>query len=182
MNDAIRLAVIYGSAREGRFCDIVGAWVVDYIRRRETFALDVIDPAVEPVSAFGDRLAAADAFIVVTPEYNHSYPAALKALIDSYNSEWQAKPVAFVSYGGASGGLRAVEHLRHVFAELHAVSIRDGVMFPNAWEQFDAQGRPHQAQRFERGMTTMLARLSWWSRALREARGVRNYADAVTLD
>ncbi|MDW5377204.1 NAD(P)H-dependent oxidoreductase [Halomonas sp. HP20-15] len=182
MNDIVRLAVIYGSVREGRFCDTVGAWVVDQIRRRKMFELEVIDPAVEPVSAFGERLAAADAFIVITPEYNHSYPSVLKALIDSYKSEWLAKPVAFVSYGGAAGGLRAVEHLRHVFAELHAVGIRDGVSFPNVWEQFDDQGQPLSVRRAERGLVTMLARLAWWARSLSEARAVRDFADAVSLD
>ena len=58
----------------------------------------------------------ADAFVVVTPEYNHSYPASLKQAIDVLNAPWRRKPVAFVSYGGLSGGLRAVEHLRQVFA------------------------------------------------------------------
>jgi len=62
------------------------------------------------------------AFVVVTPEYNHGYPAPLKSLIDSVGREWQAKPVAFVSYGGVSGGLRAVEQLRQVFAKLHMVT------------------------------------------------------------
>ncbi|EWH00170.1 NADPH-dependent FMN reductase [Halomonas sp. BC04] len=182
MNDTIKVAVIYGSVREGRFCDTVGQWVVDQIQPRKAFATVVIDPVAEPVSAFGKRLDEADAFVVVTPEYNHSYPAALKALIDGYKAQWQAKPVAFVSYGGASGGLRAVEHLRHVFAELHAVGIRDGVMFPNSWEQFDEHGQPLQAQRFERGMQTMLARLAWWAETLRQGRAERDYTQAVMLD
>jgi NADPH-dependent FMN reductase len=64
-----------------------------------------------------ERIAAAEAFVVVTPEYNHGYPAPLKALIDSSGAEWYAKPIAFVSYGGISGGLRAVEQLRLVFGE-----------------------------------------------------------------
>ena len=182
MNDAIKVAVIYGSVREGRFGDTVGQWVVNQIQRREAFSPLVVDPAAEPTEAFAKRLDEADAFIVVTPEYNHSYPAALKVLIDAYKAEWQAKPVAFVSYGGASGGLRAVEHLRHVFAELHAVGIRDGVMFPNAWEQFDEQGQPLQAQRYERGMQTVLARLAWWAETLRQGRAERDYAQAVMLD
>jgi NAD(P)H-dependent FMN reductase len=67
----------------------------------------------EAVSALCRRIDAADAFVVVTPEYNHSYPASLKHAIDMAYGEWNAKPVAFVSYGGISGGLRAVEALRH---------------------------------------------------------------------
>ena len=182
MSDAIKVAVIYGSVREGRFGDTVGQWVVNQIQRREAFSPVVIDPAAEPVGAFAKRLDEADAFVVVTPEYNHSYPAALKALIDAYKAEWQAKPVAFVSYGGASGGLRAVEHLRHVFAELHAVGIRDGVMFPNARKQFEEHGQPLQAPRYERGMQTVLARLAWWAETLRQGRAERDYAQAVMLD
>ena len=73
---------------------------------------------------------------MVTPEYNHSYPASLKAAIDWHFTQWTAKPVAFVSYGGAAGGRHAVLHLENVLTELHAVTIRDGLAFPNyftAW-------------------------------------------------
>jgi NAD(P)H-dependent FMN reductase len=67
---------------------------------------DSDDPAVHALSA---RIDAADGFVVITPEYNHGYPASLKLAIDSVYHPWQAKPVAFVSYGGIAGGLRAVE-------------------------------------------------------------------------
>ena len=63
-------------------------------------------------------------------------------MIDHADEEWYAKPVALVSYGGISGGLRAVEQLRLVFAELHAVTIRDTVSFHFARRQFDADGEP----------------------------------------
>ena len=120
---------------------------------------------------------AAEAFVVVTPEYNHGYPAALKSLIDSVGAEWQAKPVAFVSYGGASGGLRAVEQLRLVFAELHAVTIRDSVSFASAWEQFDETGKLRHPERADRSMATLLNRLHWWAVALRNARRRRALCD-----
>ena len=84
----------------------------------------------------------ADAFVVVVPEYNHGYPAALKYVIDSVQAHWQAKPVAFVAYGGHSGGVRAAEQLRQVFSGLHAVPVRDGVYFTQAWDRFDTGGRP----------------------------------------
>ena len=121
------------------------------------------------------RLGQADAFVVVTPEYNHGYTAPLKALIDSNGIEWHAKPVAFVSYGGASGGLRAVEQLRLVFAELHAVTIRDSVSFAGAWEQFDAAGALLNPERAQRSMETLLERLQWWAVALRNARAAVPY-------
>lgn len=180
MNDRIKLVVIYGSVREGRFCDTVGRWVVERVGNADAFEVGTVDPATAQVSEFSRQLDDADAFIVVTPEYNHSYPAALKVLIDEFKAEWQAKPVAFVSYGGASGGIRAVEHLRGVFAELHAVGIRDGVIFPNAWERFDAQGRLASPERAERSMATLLARLDWWARTLRDGRAMRSYAETLS--
>jgi NAD(P)H-dependent FMN reductase len=115
-----------------------------------------------------DRLDRADGFIVVTPEYNHSFPAALKQAIDLANEEWRAKPVAFVSYGGLSGGLRAVEQLRLVFAELHAVGIRDTVSFHNYWELLDEHGRLGDGS--DAAATVMLDQLVWWATALRAAR------------
>jgi NAD(P)H-dependent FMN reductase len=125
------------------------------------------------------RIAEADAFVVVTPEYNHGYAAPLKSLIDSVVAEWQAKPVAFVSYGGASGGLRAVEQLRLVFAELHAVTMRDAVSFASAWEQFDGAGALREPDRAEQSMATMLGRLRWWATALRDARKVTPYLQSA---
>jgi NAD(P)H-dependent FMN reductase len=191
MDDKIKLAIIYGSTRKGRFCDTVARWVAEQIARQDGFALEVIDPAVDSVQALPEddsprgepslwqRVASADAFVVVTPEYNHGYPAPLKSLIDSVGAEWHAKPVAFVSYGGISGGLRAVEQLRLVFAELHTVTIRDAVSFAGAWEQFDEAGRLRQPERYQRAMTAMLARLRWWATALRAARNADPYARAA---
>src|SRR5579859_4289868 len=116
MDEPIRIGLIYGSTRKGRFCDKVAEWAAEQIRAAGNYTVDVIDPAVvlpqpgqEPeghsTANLWQRMGAADAFVVVTPEYNHGYPAALKSLIDSVGAEWQAKPVAFVSYGGISGGL-----------------------------------------------------------------------------
>jgi len=123
METPIKVGLVYGSTRPGRFCDTVARWAAGQIAAREGFAVEIIDPAAVEIAGTGSlnaRIAACDAFIVVTPEYNHGYPAPLKALIASIGSEWHAKPVAFISYGGVSGGLRAVEQLRLVFAELHA--------------------------------------------------------------
>lgn len=190
MSQTIDIAVIYGSAREGRLCDTVAGWTIARIEQAGGFAVDVIDPVDAAVArgvvgkdqearaALRERIGRADAFVVVTPEYNHSFPAPLKALIDSAKQEWEAKPVAFVSYGGASGGLRAVEHLRHVFAELHAVGTRDGVAFANAWGQFEA-GVLRNPEGAGKASALMLARLAWWARALRSARDAGAYAEAV---
>lgn len=191
MTDRIDVGLIYGSTREGRFCDTVAQWTRAQLEARREFSLEPIDPAALELPArhearpgaavhrLRERLARADAFVVVTPEYNHGYPAPLKFLIDSASEEWHAKPVAFVSYGGISGGLRAVEQLRPVFAELHAVTVRESVSFAHPWEQLDADGALRASESAGRGIAAMLARLHWWALALRDARRTRDYRLAV---
>ncbi len=188
MERPLDLVIIIGSTREGRFGDRVGTWFAAIARDYGEFAVDVIDLAetdLPPtltrnpsaaVEEYRARLYRADAFVVVTPEYNHGYPASLKQAIDLAHVEWQGKPVAFVSYGGISGGLRAVEHLRQVFAELHAVTMRDTVSFHNYRQQFDRSGQPVDAAGTGAAAKTMLDQLAWWAGALRTARAERPYA------
>ncbi len=190
MHRRLRLAVIVGSTREGRFGPKVGRWFAAQVEPRDDFDLDLIDLAEvdlprtlgqDPSDALTDylaRLDRADAFVVVTPEYNHGYPAALKQAIDVAYREWQAKPVAFVSYGGMAGGLRAVEQLRQVFAEVHATTIRDSVSLHNPWSLFDEDARLHEATGGEAAAKVMLDRLAWWADALRSAREAAPYAAA----
>lgn len=180
------LAVIIGSTRAERRAPGIARWLSTQLAARDDLAVDVIDlaevdlPAQLPVTddpraaAFLARVARADAFIVVTPEYNHGYPASLKQAIDVPYREWNAKPVAFVSYGGMSGGIRAVEQLRQVFAELHAVTIRDGVAFPGI--KVSADGIARDADAAAGAAKVMLDELVWWALALRDARAVRPYA------
>ncbi|KUJ64708.1 FMN reductase [Streptomyces albus subsp. albus] len=194
-NNKHKLVVIVGSVREGRFGPVVGSWVAEQARLHGGFEVEVVDlaeidiplalPAESPkfagdayprptgMAALTSALAGADAFIVVTPEYNHSYPASLKAAIDWHFTQWTAKPVAFVSYGGAAGGRHAVLHLENVLTELHAVTIRDGLAFPNyftAWQD----GRPldPEAPGYAK---TLLEQLDWWAGALRSAREAAPY-------
>lgn len=179
MSEIVRLGLIYGSAREGRFCDVVARWA-SQMAAKAGFEVETIDPAhLKDPGEIRRRVGSGDGFVVVTPEYNHGYTAPLKSLIDSVGEEWQAKPVAFVSYGGVSGGLRAVEQLRQVFAELHAVTVRDSVSFAGAWEQFDGNGRLLRPERAERTMATMLKRLRWWALALRNARAAVPFESAA---
>ena len=179
MSEIVRLGLIYGSARQGRFCDVVAQWA-GQMAARAGFEVEAIDPvhSIDP-GQIRRLVGGSEAFVVVTPEYNHGYTAPLKSLIDSVGEEWQAKPVSFVSYGGVSGGLRAVEQLRQVFAELHALTVRDSVSFAAAWEQFDGDGRLLRPERAERTMTTMLNRLRWWAVALRNARAAQPFASAA---
>ena len=181
MSQKIKLGVIYGSAREGRFCDTVVNWVAAEIRGNGRFAIELIDPRdlAQDRAGIGGRLGDADAFVIVTPEYNHGYPADLKALIDAYAAPWQIKPLAFVSYGGISGGLRAVEQLRLVFAELHAVAIRDTVSFVTPWRKFDADGALADPKDAQQAMATLLGRLHWWAALLRDARTAKPYLESA---
>jgi NAD(P)H-dependent FMN reductase len=178
----LRLAVIIGSTREGRMGDTVGHWFAREAERHGRFTVDLIDladvelPAAHPETPtpetknFLGRLALADAFVVVTPEYNHSFPASLKHAIDQGLAEWHAKPVGFVSYGGLAGGLRAVEHLRLIFAELHAMTVRNGVSFHAAWDKFDEAGEPKDPQGCGKAARAMLDQLVWWGTVLQAAR------------
>ncbi|MEV0038220.1 NAD(P)H-dependent oxidoreductase [Streptomyces sp. NPDC050804] len=189
--DPIRLAVIIGSTREGRLGSTVGGWFTALAKAHGNTEVDLIDladaelPAVHPdwgteptpaLAALTARVGAADAFVVVTPEYNHSFPAVLKHFIDLHREEWQAKPVGFVSYGGAGGGLRAVEQLRLVFAELHCATVRETVSFHKVTgEVFAADGPAHNPEGAAGAAKAMLDQLDWWARALRTARTAHPY-------
>ncbi|MCP3800868.1 NAD(P)H-dependent oxidoreductase [Allokutzneria sp. A3M-2-11 16] len=183
----IKLAVIIGSTREGRRADVIANWFTKRVEQSADFDIDMIDLAdpllgerhpmksTPELDRFNERVADADAFVVLTPEYNHGYPASLKFAIDSCYYGWQAKPVGFVSYGGISGGLRAVEQLRQVFAELHAVSVRDTVSFHNVFGAFDGKGEPHSPDEVNAAAKTMLDQIRWWAETLREGRAKRAY-------
>ncbi|MGW1839070.1 NADPH-dependent FMN reductase [Streptomyces sp. BBFR2] len=179
------LAVLVASTREGRFAPVISGWFARRAAAHEHLDVDVIDlDAVRPYELrhgtpefeeFAGRIAAADAFVVITPEYNHSFPAPLKHAIDLLNPQWHAKPVGFVSYGGISGGLRAVEQLRLVFAELHATTVRETVSFPLAWTLFDETGELHDPAPATKAADTLLHQLTWWALTLREGRAARPY-------
>ncbi|WP_405751434.1 NAD(P)H-dependent oxidoreductase [Streptomyces sp. NBC_01411] len=195
-DSALRVAVIVGSVRGGRLGPTVTDWFTGAVSDRTDIELDVVDVAelelpvhmpgwdglpatsAETRAALGDvspRLAGADAFVVVTPEYNHSFPASLKNLIDWHYSQWQAKPVGFVSYGGLGGGLRAVEQLRQVFTELHAMTVRDSVSLHGPWSGLGADGKPLDEAVCAGAAKGMVDQLVWWGRALRTARADHPY-------
>ena len=190
-----RIALIIGSTREGRFSERAAQWVQDRIARLpHDIELDVIDLRDHPlppfdgaspirtpreyadpeVAEFARRVDAADGFLVLTPEYNHAYPAVLKNAIDWTHVEWNRKPVAFVSWGSV-GGARAVEQLRAVVVELeaaplrHAVHILPDLMFP-AWSApaFDVEMLSGADDR----LALAVADLVWWADALASARAV----------
>ncbi|MDS1270118.1 NAD(P)H-dependent oxidoreductase [Lipingzhangella sp. LS1_29] len=189
----LTVAVIVGSTRPGRFGPTPAQWIAERAAEHPELGVDLIDlkEAALPetlgtespgdtipdnVRALGERLERADAFIVVTPVYNRGYPAALKTAIDWFYHEWSAKPVGFVSYGGVGGGLHAVEQLRQVFNEVHATTIRNTISFANFWERFDSEGQTVDNESATAAAKTFLDQLTWWARALRDARAKHPYA------
>ncbi len=190
-NTRPQLAVIIASTRTGRFGPTVAEWFTDRARRRGDLDVELIDLAkarlpqtlrdhdeLVParVRRLGTRLAAADAFVIVTPEYNGSFPAPLKTAIDWFYEEWHAKPVGFVAYGRESGGLPAVAQLRQIFAELHAVTIQSAITLPCYWDLFTADGGwPKATAACNTNVKTTLDQLVWWARALMRARADNPY-------
>ncbi|MFJ7589415.1 NADPH-dependent FMN reductase [Streptomyces sp. NPDC097617] len=180
MNTPLRTALIIASTREGRFGPTIARWFETIAATRTDIELTTADLADADLPAhwtahptprarqFTEQLATADAYIILTPEYNHSFPASLKQAIDTTGDIWHRKPVAFISYGGLSGGLRAVEQLRPVLAELHATTLRETLSFHQF--PFDQDGQPLNQQASEQAATTLLTDLHWWGSALRNAR------------
>ncbi|MDA0567780.1 NAD(P)H-dependent oxidoreductase [Streptomonospora sp. S1-112] len=191
-NDPLRVAVIVGSIRTDRFGPIPARWIAERARQHGSFEVDVIDlaeadlpfvlggddpgaPVPPQVAALSPRLAQADAFIVVTPVYNRGYPASLKNAIDWFYTEWNAKAVGFVSYGGLTGGVTSVEALRAVFNEVQATTIRNTVCFMDCHDKFDEEGNPVTPEPVNVAAKAFLEQLEWWARALRDARRVSPY-------
>lgn len=187
-----RLAVVLGSIRPDRFGPTVTTWFTAEAERHGAFDVDLIDLAgyelpmelagndlnadpPEDVSALGRRLAAADAFVLATPVYNRSYPASLKTAIDWFYGEWALRPVSFISYGGITGGLTAVEHLRSIFPEFPAITTKSSISLANFWTAFDHDGRPVDSAKMREPAVAVLDELAWWAPMLREARAARPY-------
>lgn len=178
----VTIAIIIGSVRRPRLGRVVANWLRTRTDERSDLTVDLIDlaevdlplagtePGGRSDSPLSPRLHAADGFVVVTPEYNHSFPAALKNAIDWHMAEWARKPVAFVSYGAGSGGIRAVEQLRLVFAELSAATTRTAVALSAPWERLSEEGMLALDPGADAAADATIEDLVWWARALRAAR------------
>lgn len=185
----LRTLVIVGSTRQDRFGPVPAEWITQQATARSDLAVEVADlaeldlpvilpgddPESEvpaPVRRLGKRIDAADAVIIVTPVYNRGYPAALKNAIDWFGTEWHATPIGFVSYGGRTGGIEAVEQLRTVFVELDTMTIRNVLTFPDFWTLFTDDGHPVDRQPMSGAAHAFLDQLVWWAQALRTAKEV----------
>ena len=199
-----KLLIIVGSTRPARAADLVVPWVTSRVRTHDGFDAevadlrdwplpifaehagtigDVSDPTYSQpvVQAWNKKVKQAGAFIVVTPEYNHSVPGGLKNAIDSVwlSFGFRNKPVATVGYsGGIGGGIRAIEHLAHVFVEAEAVPLRNTVVIPFVRTAFDAEGEPVNPAT-DISLQVMLDDLAWWSAALEKARAAGELTPGV---
>jgi len=190
-----RVLVVVGSTRPTRAADAVLPWVLSRAAAHGGFEVELADLRDWPLPIFGEhrgtlgdmndptysdpivrawnkKIKQADAFIVITPEYNHSIPGGLKNAIDNV---WQSfgfrnKPVATIGYSaGIGGGIRAIEHLAHVFVETESVPLRNTVVLPFVTTAFDTAGKP-VSPATDISLQVMLDDLAWWSTALESAR------------
>ena len=183
----LRVAIIVGSTRPGRKGEAVARWVYEIASSRGDAEFELVDikdydlPLLdEPISAiFGQysndhtkawsaKIESFDAFVFVTPEYNHGTSGALKNAIDYLYREWNNKAAGFVSYGGA-GGTRAVEHLRLVMGELMIADVRAQVAL-SLFTDFEKFSVFKPASHHEKSVHGMLDQVIAWGGALRSLR------------
>lgn len=200
----LELKIIPGSTRDGRMADLIGdrttrraethgefnAEILDLREWNLPFFAETMHTVGDPtkptysdpsVKRWNETIAQGDAFIFITPEYNHSYSGVLKNAIDSVFTSWAVrnKPAAFVGYGaGIVGGTRAVEHLAHVVIEAEMVPIRSSVILPQIHTAFAPDGEPANPGA-ELAMSVTLDDLAWWANLLRKGRADGELVPAV---
>lgn len=191
------IGIITGSTRPGRFSIQAAQWLLDFANTRgdidteyvlvdiAEYDLPLFDEPVSPVygpvqnpgaQRFAARLGELDGFIFATPEYNHSTSAALKNALDYAYGEWNFKPAGFISWGAIAGGVRAVEHVRGILGELKVYDIREQVVVPNFYLNFDEQGKYRFGEAEERQAAPMLDELVFWTAQMKAAREARTAA------
>jgi NAD(P)H-dependent FMN reductase len=185
---ALKITIIIGSTREGRFGERPARWLLERAASRDDATFALADLRDYPLPFFEGRPPAAaapehpvarkwaallgesDGFVFVTPEYNHAIPGVLKNAIDYAYTEWNRKPAGFLSYGGV-GGARAVQALRLILIELQMAPLRNAVHigrpdFGRLMKGEDFADFPQLAQAADR----LLDDVVWWTRALKAAR------------
>jgi NAD(P)H-dependent FMN reductase len=183
----LRVAIITGSTRPGRNNEAVARWVHEIAKKRKDAQVELVDiveynlPLLdEPVppsmgqyshahtKAWAGKVGSFDAYVFVTPEYNHGISGALKNAIDYLFREWNNKAAGFVSYGSA-GGARAVEQLRLVMGELMIADVRAQVML-SLFTDFENFSKFKPDPRHEAQANTMLDQVIAWGGALKNLR------------
>ena len=192
-----RIQVILGSTRQGRAGEQVARWFADLAAQRDDIDVELVDLRDWPlpffdsptspkrelsddprVRAWSAKVAEADGYVLVTPEYNYGYPAVLKNALDHLYYEWNDKPVGFVGYGGMAGGIRAVQQLRQVVVELGLVQTHAQVIIPKVFAAFDDAGQPVDG--FHPKMAaTLLDEVAEWATLLQSKRDAQTLAAAT---
>lgn len=187
------VSVIVGSTRPSRFAAEPARWILEHLHRRpqvtarlldlKDFTLPFFEESVTPI-ALGDSryehetvvrwseaIEESDAFVIVSPEYNHGYPGVLKNALDYLYREWNRKPVAFVGYGGV-GGARVIQQLRQVAVELQMVPVRNAVHLPLPPLLAHIQGGDvrEELAKEDTKADQMLDDLLWWTATLKTGR------------
>lgn len=184
-----RLQVIVASTRPGRIGLPIGLWFAEAARSHGGFEVEVVDLAEvnlpffderahprlrqyehEHTKAWSARVASADAFVFVMPEYNFSMTAPLKNAIDYLHYEWQYKPVGFVSYGGVSAGTRAAQMAKQVVTTLKMMPIPEAVSIPFVTQVLDDHKNVKPNDTMQAAAKAMLDELRRWADALRPLR------------
>lgn len=189
-SEKLKIAIIIGTTRQNRFSDKPARWIFEKAKEKEGAEFELIDLRDYPLPFFNEpippsmvkngeypneiakqwasKIREADAFIIITAEYNHSAPAVLKNALDYIYAEWNNKPAGFISYGSV-GGARAVEHLRQIAVELQMAPIRNAVHIPQPWNLLDEKGNLKEKAffPFDRNAEAMLSQLIWWAKALK---------------
>ena len=183
----IRVAIILGTTRPGRIGEAVAKWTYEIAKKRSDAEFELVDildynlPLLdEPVppsrgqyskehtKRWSAKIASFDAYVFVTPEYNHGIPGALKNALDFLFVEWNHKSAGFVSYGSA-GGARAVEQLRLVMAELLIADVRAQVML-SLFTDFENFSVFKPSERHEKSVNAMLDQVIAWGNAMKSLR------------
>lgn len=183
------IKVILGSTRPNRFGVQPAKWIMELTNEHKDATFELVDLAEinlplldepqpptmgnytqEHTKAWAKIIDEADGFVVVTGEYNFGVPAALKNAFDFLAKEWRYKPVAFVSYGAAAGGARAVEHLRSSVANLGMFDLRDQVILVNYWEQLGENGAFQPTDTQTETAHKLLDNIVFWADHIKPAR------------
>ncbi len=185
----MKIQIILGSTREGRQGSLVSNWIYEGLKDSGNAEYELIDLADYPlpihqeaghpsmgqykdpgIKKWAVKIAEADGFIIVTPEYNHGYPAVLKLALDSVYNEWNKKPVVIVGYSaGAGAGIRAVEQLRQVAVHLEMVVLPTVVAIPEVQNQFDETGK-YKDPKGQGRLADLEKDLLWYADILKPAR------------
>lgn len=185
----LQVGIIVGSIRRARKGSRVGEWVLQHAGDRgdaRYLLLELADYELplltdeqvpggsnrqyddEQRQRWGSDIDACDAFVFVTPEYNHGVPGAFKNAFDSIGPEWADKSVGFVSYGSVAG-VRAVEQWRQIVATFSMVDVTAQVSM-SVFDEFDQQGAFTPNERRPDELAAMLDQLVASAKALRAAR------------